>query len=176
MRNSSASKTLAALVILGLMGIVVVGCSSPGGTATGQKANIGQTITIDEMRFRVDGAAKTKEVGPANNLFKVKDGDFVVVDLTVKNEAETADSFDGDMAKLYDDTDTLYEMNLEASSAACRAAGEDYKNVWFGSLEPGATAKTKAVFEIPAEVKGLRCELRSPSIGSENMAVVSLGI
>ncbi len=176
MRNSSARKTLAAVVILGLMGIVVVGCSSPGGTAAGTKANIGQNVIVDEIRFRVDGAAKTKEVGPANNLFKVKESDFVVVDLTIKNDAETTDSFDGDMVQLYDENDTLYEMNLEASAAACRAAGKDYTNVWFGSLDSGATAKTKAVFEIPADVKGLRVELRSPSIGSENMAVVSLGI
>jgi hypothetical protein len=43
-------------------------------------------------------------------------------------------------------------------------------------LKPGEKAKTKAVFDIPNGVKGLKVELRSAEIGSTNTAVVSLGI
>jgi hypothetical protein len=137
---------------------------------------IGETTKIDNLKFTVTNVGKVKEVGPAGNVFKVKDGDFVVLDMTVENVGTKASAFDGEMAKLYDADNTLYDLNLEAAAATVNAAGATYKNVWFGTLQPGEKAATKAVFEIPAGVKGLKVELRSAEIGSENTALVSLGI
>ena len=176
MRNSSTRKSLAVLIFLAVLALVVVGCSSPGTKATGPSVKVGEAVKIDNLRFTVTAVNKVKEVGAAGNSFKIKDGDFVVVDMLVENVGQKASSFDGEMAKCYDADNQLYELNLEAAAAACNATGEEYQNLWFGSLEPGAKAKTKAIFEIPADIKGLKVELRSAEIGSENLALVSLGI
>ena len=176
MRNSSARKSLAALTLLSVFGLVIAGCSSPGTKATGTEAKIGETVNLDSLKYTVDKIGTTMEVGVPGNILKVKEGKMVVVELTVENASQKAMAFDGEMAKVYDSENTLYELNLEAAAAACNAAGDTYKNVWFGSLEPGEKAKTKAIFEIPEGVKGLKVELRSALIGSEKTALVSLGI
>jgi hypothetical protein len=138
---------------------------------------MGETVTIDNLKYTVTAVNKATEVGKPGNTFRMKDGDFVVLDLEVQNTGDTASDFDGEMAKAYDADSELYELNLEASAAE-NSAKEDqgFKNVWFGSLEPGEKAKTKAIFDIPSGVKGLKVELRSSEIGSTNSAVVSLGI
>jgi hypothetical protein len=175
-RNSSARKSLAILTMLALFGLAVAGCSSPGTKATGTLTKIGETVNLDSLKYTVDKVSTTQEVGVPGNIIKYKSGKMVVVDLTVENVSDKAMSFDGEMATVYDSDSNVYELNLEAAAAACNAAGETFKNVWFGSLEPGEKAKTKAVFEIPEGVKGLQVELRSALIGSEKTALVSLGI
>ncbi len=177
MTYSSARKSLAVLICLGLLAAVVAGCSSPGGTSAGKTANVGETVTVDNLKYTVTAVNKVKEVGAPGNSFTMKDGDYVVLEMDVQNSGDKATDFDGEMAKVYDENSTLYELNLEAAAAACGAAeSKGFKNVWFGSLQPGEKAKTKAVFDIPTGTKGLKVELRSASIGSTNTAVVSLGI
>jgi hypothetical protein len=174
---SSVRKSLAVLICLGLVAVVVAGCSSPGGTSAGKTVNVGETVKLDNLKYTVTAVNKAKEVGKAGNTFTMKDGDFVVLDMEVQNSGDKATAFDGEMAKMYDADNNLYELNLEASAAACTASeANGFNNVWFGTLQPGEKAKTKAVFDIPAGIKGLKVELRSAEIGSTNTAVVSLGI
>lgn len=175
--NSSARKSLAVLICLSLLAVVVAGCNSPGGTSAGKSANVGETVTVDNLKYTVTAVNKATEVGKPGNTFKMNDGNFVVLDLEVENTGTKATDFDGEMAKVYDGDSNLYEMNLEAAAATC-SANEDkgFTNVWFGSVQPGEKAKTKAVFDIPTGTKDLKVELRSASIGSTNFAVVSLGI
>jgi len=174
---SSARKSLAVLICLGLLAVVVAGCSSPGGTSAGKTANVGETVTVDNLKYTVTAVTTVKEVGAPGNTFKMKDGEFLVLDIDVQNAGDKATDFDGEMAKVYDADSKLYELNLEAAAAACNAAeSKGFQNVWFGSLQPGEKTKTKAIFDIPTGVKDLKVELRSASIGSENFAVVSLGI
>ncbi len=177
MRNSSARKSLAVLASLSILALTVVGCTTPAGKSAAPTANVGQTVTVDNLKYTVTAVNKAKEVGVPGNSFKVKDGDYVVVDLNVANTGQKTTDFDGDMAKLYDTDNQLYELNLEAAAATCNACeSQGVKNVWFGKLEPGEAATTKAVFEVPAGAKGMKVELRSAQIGSEKTAVVSLGI
>jgi hypothetical protein len=174
---SSARKSLAVLTCLGLLAMVVAGCSSPGGTSAGKAANVGESVTVDNLKYTVTAVTQAKKVGPSGNSFTMKDGDFVVLDMEVQNTGDKATDFDGEMAKVYDVDSQLYELNLEAAAASCKAdEAKGYKNVWFGSLQPGEKTKTKAVFDIPNGIKGLKVELRSADIGSTNTAVVSLGI
>lgn len=177
MTFSSARKSLAVLTCLGLLALVVTGCSSPGGTSAGKSVNMGEAVTIDSLKYTVKAVNKATEVGKPENTFKMKNGDFVIVDIEVQNTGDKVSDFDGEMAKVYDAENKLYELNLEASAAECNA-NEDlgYKNVWFGSLEPGEKTKTKAIFDIPSGVNGLKIELLSSDIGSTSSAVVSLGI
>lgn len=177
MTYSSARKSLAVLICLGLLAMVVAGCSSPGGTSVGKTANVGEAAKVDNLTYTITAVNKATEVGKSGNTFKMKNGDFVVLDIEVQNNGEKATDFDGEMAKVYDADSQLYEINLEAAAAACNAAEADgFKNVWFRSLQPGEKTKTKAIFDIPTGVKGLEVELRSADIGSTNTAVVSLGI
>lgn len=177
MTYSSASKSLAVLICIGLVALVVSGCSSPGGTSAGKSVNMGEPVTIDSLKYTVVSVSKATEIGKPGNTFIMKDGDFVVLDIEVQNTGDKVSDFDGEMAKVYDKENNLYELNLEAAAAECTLCEDQgYKNVWFSSLQPGEKTKTKAIFDIPTGVSGLKVELRSSDIGSTNSAVVSLGI
>ncbi len=176
MRNSSATKSLAVALCLGMLILIVTGCSSPGTKATGSVARVGEAVNVDNLKFTVTGAETAKTVGATGNTFELKDGKYVVVEMDVENVGTKEIAFDGEMAKLYDANKQLYEMNLEASASCCKQETTRLKNVWFGKLQPGEKATTRAVFEVPAGTKGLQVELRSANIGSEKTALVSLGI
>jgi hypothetical protein len=97
---SSARKPLAVLICLGLLAVVVVGCSSPGGTSTGKTVNVGEAVTIDNLKYTVTAVNTTKEIGKPGNNFTMKNGDFVVLDMEVENVGEKETAFDGEMAKV----------------------------------------------------------------------------
>lgn len=176
MRGSFVKLSLLALI--GLLMLVPLAC---GGTETEggaeKTAKVGEAVSVGGVKYTVTGVNKAKTVGPETNKYTAEQGTFVVVDVTVENVGKESAEFDGDMAKLWDSEDQAYELHLEASGAAASQAGiADVVNIWFGSLEAGKTVKSKAVFDVPEDAKELRIEVRSPEIGSEDKAFISLGI
>lgn len=176
MTRSSSRKALVGAVILIALGLTLAGCSSPGGGAEEKTAKMGEVVKVETLQYQATAVDKADQVGKEGNINTAK-GRYIVVDLVVTNTGKTTAEFDGDMATLWDENDQSYELDLEASSAACQAAGAaDVKNLWFGSLEEGTTAKCKAVFDVPGDVAGLRLELKSANIGSEERGFISLNI
>lgn len=176
MSKKKVFRILFAVAVIALMGLVLTGCSSPGGGAEEKEASKGETIKIGEVKYTVTGVDKMKEVGKEGNIMKAK-GNYVVVDLTIENIGKERAEFDGDMAKLWDEGEQAYDLDLEASAAACSASGiADTVNIWFGAIEPGETIKSRAVFDLSPEIKDLKIELRNPEIGSEERGFVKLGI
>lgn len=176
MSNSSVRKSFAVALCLGMLMLIVVGCSSPGTKATGSVSRVGESVVVDNLKFTVTGAEKAKQVGATGNTFSLQSGDYIVVDMQVENTGAKEAAFDGEMTSLYDAGKKVYAMDLEASASCCKKDTTQFNNVWFGTLQPGEKATTKAVFEVPAGAKGLQVELRSANIGSDKTALVALGI
>ncbi len=176
MTKKTMFRILFAVAVIVLMAIVLTGCTSPGGGAEEKAAGKGETIKVGEVKYTVTAVDKTKEVGGEANKMKAQ-GNYIVVDIDIENIGKDRAEFDGDMAKLWDEREQAYDLDLEASAAACSASGiADIVNVWFGAVEPGETVKTKAVFDLSPEIKDLKIELANPEIGSEERGFVELGI
>lgn len=176
MTKKMVFRILFAVAVIATMAMVLTGCTSPGGGAEEKAASKGETIKVGDVKYTVTTVDKTKEVGSEANKLKAK-GNYIVVDMTIENIGKDRAEFDGDMAKLWDESEQAYDLDLEASAAACSASGiADTVNVWFGAVEPGETVKTRAVFDLAPDIKDLKIELRNPEIGSEERGFVKLGI
>lgn len=168
-------KALALVTLLSVFGLMIVGCSSPGGDAGEDAVKLGETVTVEKITYTVNDVSEAKKVGGEGNTNTAQDDTYLIVDLKIENIGEERSEFDGDMAKLWDIDDQAYDLDLEATAAACSASGiADVVNIWFGGLDPGQTIQTKAVFDIPKDLKELKLEVRSPIIGSDERAFILL--
>ncbi len=174
MTKTGFRKALTLVMLLSVFGLMIVGCSSPGGDAGEDEAKLGETVTVEKITYTANDVSEAKKVGGEGNINTAQET-YLIVELKIENIGEERTEFDGDMAKLWDINDQAYDLDLEATAAACSASGiADVVNIWFGGLDPGQTIQTKAVFDIPQGLKEMKLEVRSPIIGSEERAFILL--
>jgi len=101
-----------------------------------------------KFEFTVTGMkCGVKRVGPADFGEKAQ-GQFCLVDVTVKNIGDGAQTFDGSSQYAYDDEGTEFSHD----SAAATYANED-DTTFLEQINPGNQVKGTLVFDVPADAK-----------------------
>ncbi len=152
---------VAGVLLAGILGCVGVFTLFLGGAAkvagelddNGKGKNaaagqMGQPIKDGKFEFTVTGIkCGVDRVGPAEFGEKAQ-GEFCLVDVSVKNVGDTAEVFLDASQKAYDAKGTEFTVD----SGAATWANKDY-STFLETINPGNQVKGKLVFDVPAGTK-----------------------
>jgi hypothetical protein len=109
-----------------------------------EMAGVGDTVTDGDFEFTVGGFEQgVAEIG-SEFLNEKAQGEFVIIDLTVKNTGSEAAYFSDSDQKLFDTDGNEYSAN---SAAGIYLEDND---VWLTEINPGNQVEGKIVFDVPA--------------------------
>lgn len=116
-------------------------------------AGVGDTVADGDFEFTVAGFEQgVAEVG-SEFLNEQAQGEFVIIELTVKNTGSEAAYFSDSDQKLFDVDGNEYSTNSAAGMYM-----ED-NDVWLTEINPGNQVEGKIVFDVPAGTKLATLEL-----------------
>lgn len=115
---------------------------------------IGQPARDGKFEFVVKDLSRAKTVG--EYLTATAQGEYVIVQLTVKNIGSEPQLLSDGEQYLYDAEGNKYSAD---STAGIYLAGDDGDSVWFKEINPGNTVEGKIAFDLPADVEPVRAEL-----------------
>lgn len=129
-------------------------------------AKVGDTVVDGSFAYTVKKVRTgVRHVGDST-FGETAQGQFVIVNVTVRNVGDEAVSFHTDDAYLFDDKGRRYDADTEANITI------DYDN-WLEEINPGNTMKGKIVFDIPKKVEPVSLELNN-FLGGDGGATFSL--
>lgn len=106
-------------------------------------AKIGQTVHSGDFDFTVTNVSHAKSVG--GQFGKTAQGEYVVLDVTIKNTGDDTVTFDDGSQKLVDSAGKRYS----ADSAADFYANQNNTGVLFNDINPGNAVNGKLLFDMP---------------------------
>jgi hypothetical protein len=131
--------------------------SQPEAVGTeGPVAKIGQPARDGDFEFVIKSTKKASSVGTNQYLTKTAQGEFVIVDLSVKNIGDSSQLLSDWSQYLYDTSGSRYS----ADSAAGMYLGADgASSVWLAEINPGNMVTGKIAFDVPKGTKITQAEL-----------------
>lgn len=124
-----------------------------------KQVGIGEPIKVGDVVFIVHGMSNAKNVG--GEFGKNAQGEFLIVDVSVKNEGKKAITTDASFFKLKSG-----DVEYEADSEAAIYANSD-NNFFLQDVNPGIENKGKVVFDIPPGTKDLKLQVQTGFFGTE---------
>lgn len=125
-------------------------------------AKIGDTLKVGDVTYTVHERSKADNVG--GEFGTNSQGEYLILDVTVKNEGKEALMVDSSLFTVLQD-DITYESDGEASIYANENA-----EFFLTELNPNLEAKGKVVFDLPAEAHGedLKLKVTTGFFGTES--------
>lgn len=122
----------------------------------------GESVRVDALIWRVEGARTTKTLGNQEfGLGEKADGRFLVVTLQVRSDRDESATLTNDVVQLEVNGNT-YDTDTEGTVAAA-GAGED--PFFLEDIGPDSTTTGKVVFDVPPSVLSEKLELRFNELG-----------
>lgn len=168
---------LAAVVLVVIIASAVNGGGSSGTSARddaasapaaggGEKAaapaksaiGIGQPARDGKFEFVVKGVDCSKTELGDQYMSKKAQGQFCIIDLTVKNIGDKPQSFFGDNAKLFNAQGQQFSADSEAAIYLPNSSS------LYEEVNPGNTLTSKVVFDVPAGMKPAQVELHDSAL------------
>lgn len=167
-------KILTGILVLVALGIVVSAIGSGTDTSSDQSNNsssgssssenkqtaakIGQPARDGKFEFTVTAfKCGAKTLGENEFLREEAQGQFCVMDLTVKNIGDESQTF------LSSDQKVKNASGQEFSNDDAAELAINNNDVWLNEINPGNTAKGKVVFDVPANATIVAAELHDSS-------------
>ena len=124
-----------------------------------QLKKIGEPLKVGSLVFTVDDVASTTKLSsPIGN----KDGNFLVVTLTVKNESKEAVLIDSSFLKLIAPDGAKYETD---SDTLMYVATD--KNFFLQKINPNLSKQGTVIFSVPAGLTGMKLQVQTGAFGTE---------
>ncbi len=159
-------------VVLGIGAIVLIAGSSgtdEGGDEAAAPVNIGEPIAVGEAEWVVTNARKVSEL--SSSFGTSRQGNFVVVDFTLRNDgSEQVTLSEGDI-KLVDDQDRTFETDSDLWEFV-----EGERNVFLEAVNPGVTEEGEAIYEIPDDAANFQAEVAELGSFTGEPGRVNLGL
>jgi hypothetical protein len=131
--------------------------------------NLGDTAEVGAVTYTVDNLETTQSVGPSV-LPTETSQQFIVLDVTFKNNGNKAVTFDSSYLKLKNG-DKTYEADSTASMSANQSEDGSIENSFFlQEVNPDSEISGKVVFEVApevAEADGLQLQVQEGIFGSK---------
>lgn len=170
-------KVLTVILVFIVLGVIV---SAAGGSKTNSNdttdnktdsaktddpakvAKIGEAAQDGKFEFTVNSSECGKtSVGANEFLTSQAQGQFCLVDVTVKNIGSEAQTYDSSSQYLFDATDAKYSADNSASFNA-NPQGSTFLN----QINPGNSVTGKLVFDLPKDKTPVRAELHDSTFSS----------
>lgn len=165
--------------------LTVVGCSDATGTNDGstesakaetkqaKEYKVGDTVKVGNMSYVVNATDTAKQVGPSI-LPENASGEYLVLDVIVKNGGKEAVTVDSSFFKLKQD-DTTYEADDAASLSANQGEDGDIKDSFYmQQLNPNSQMTGKVVFDLSPDVAkatNLKLQVQTGMFGTETETI-----
>ncbi|MCA1011397.1 DUF4352 domain-containing protein [Halobacillus halophilus] len=133
-----------------------------------QTYGIGDKVDVGKMAFTVNEKTTASTVGP-EMLQEEANGKYVIVDVTVTNNGNEANTVDSSMFKL-----KFEDKTYEADSAATMSANEDAVEFFLAEVNPDSTIEGKVAFDInveTAEKDGLKLQVSEGVFGTNTKTI-----
>lgn len=154
------------LFLLGIIGSAASGnktttTSSSNSTPTSETksdelAKIGTAVTDGKFAFTVKSVTCGKtSVGTNQFLTKEAQGQFCLLDITVKNTGDEAQSLFSSNQKLLNASGQKYS----ADDTATMYASSDGSGSWYSNINPGNSVEGTIVFDLPKDQTPVTAEL-----------------
>ncbi|MYL18267.1 DUF4352 domain-containing protein [Halobacillus litoralis] len=142
--------------------------SDSGDTEEEQTYVIGDKVEVGKMAFTVNEKTTASTVGP--EMFQEEaNGKYVLVDVTVINNGNEANTVDSSMFKL-----KFEDKTYEADSGATMSANEDSVEFFLAEVNPDSTIEGKVAFDINAETAdqdGLKLQVSEGVFGTNTKTI-----
>lgn len=161
--------TTAGLVSFILLAILITGCGSTSGNSAKSYA-IKEEVAVGKSIWKVLAVEKMTQTDTGAKA----NGEFVFVQLQVKNTSNEAINLTGIEMELFDGDSNAYEYDAQLNSAFVGAMGKD--TLVKGKINPGETVAGWVAFDIPEKAKDVQLRVRDLEITSTKSALIDLGI
>ncbi|CAM2807922.1 DUF4352 domain-containing protein [Paenibacillus sediminis] len=109
-------------------------------------AKVGQAVEVGKLSITVNKVKKTDKIGDNEFLQKKTDNQFIVLNVSIKNNDSDARTLDSSMFRLKDSKGTEYDPLPD---------GDMYVNngdtLFLAQINPHITKKSNIVFEVPKD-------------------------
>ena len=120
---------------------------------------IGQTATAGDVAWTVHDAWQATEL---SSYSQKKRGNFIIVQLTFKNNGKEAVTLDSASLEILDDKGRTHETDTDASMYV-----PTNQDLFLNQVNPGVSQEGRAIFDVAPDARGLilRCGDTNPFIG-----------
>ena len=137
----------------------VPGVSGSQSEAVGSQVpmvKIGQPARDGDFEFVIKSIKKASSIGTDRYLTRKAQGEFVIVELSVKNIGDSSQLLSDSSQYLYDTPGNRYSAD---GAAGLYLSVDGASSVWFTQVNPGNTVTGKIAFDVPAGTKIATAEL-----------------
>ena len=127
---------------------------------------VGDPVEAGDLTWTIVGTAQQTE---RNDLGERRTGNFIVVDLTVRNNGEEAVTVDTQSLAILDDQGLTHEADTDAYVPS-------RLDLFLQQINPGVTQQARVVFNIAPDASGLILRLGDGDPFTEENGYVNLGI
>lgn len=126
------------------------------------QAKIGEAARDGKFEFTVTKMNCGQETIGSNEFLREEaQGEFCVMDLTIKNIGDEPQTLFADEQYVYNAAGQKYSYDSEALFAL-----EDVSNIWLEEINPGNMVKGKLIFDVPKGTKIVKAELHDSAFSS----------
>jgi hypothetical protein len=155
-------------VLSGLFLVVLLaGCASSNGGQVGSYG-IKEQVTVGKAAWKVLTVEKTKTTSSGSKA----QGQFVFVQMELKNTSNEATNLTGIEVELVDENNNTYNFDSQQNSTFLTSMGKD--GLINGRVEPGETVSGWVAFDISDSAKGVKMRVRDIDITSSKSALIDL--
>jgi hypothetical protein len=162
-------RVLTGLLCSALLIVFIAGCASSNGGTVGAY-NIKDQVTVGKAVWKVLAVEKTKTTSTGSKAT----GEFVFVQLELKNTSNEATNLTGIEVELVDSENNTYNFDSQQNSTFLTSMGKD--SIINGRVEPGETVSGWVAFDIPENAKDVKLRVRDVDVTSSKSALVDLKI
>ena len=136
--------------------------SESSGEGEAAQAKIGEAARDGKFEFTVTKMnCGQKTIGNNEFLREEAQGEFCVMDLTIKNIGDEPQTLFADEQYVYNAAGQKYSYDSEALFAL-----EDVSNIWLEEINPGNMVKGKLIFDVPKGTKIVKAELHDSAFSN----------
>ena len=139
------------------------------GLRVGPCGNVGEPVGVGDVEWVVTNARKATQL--QSSFDEPRQGNFVVLEFTFKNNGAEALTLDSESLVLKDDGGRTFEAGPDTFGYI-----EPDKDIFLEQVNPGVTREGEVIFTIPEDAAQLRAEMGDAELFTDEAGYVNLGI
>ncbi|MCA1719069.1 MAG: DUF4352 domain-containing protein [Actinobacteria bacterium] len=135
-----------------------------------ETASIGDVVTVGDVQWSVTDAEELDEL--VSNKGEYEPGNFVVVDITLRNNSNQDLTVATPFLTLVDDQGRESEAEIDTNFTYLYPE----ENMFVGQVRPGSVKEGKAIFAVNSDGEGFELRVGGARFASDETASIDLGI
>ena len=157
------------LIIVLVAAAVITGCAVSNGGVT-VAHNMNELVPVGTGAWKVVGVERVKQTTAGAKAT----GEFVFVNIQLKNISNEAVNLTGIEVELVDEDNNTYNFDSQQNSTFLTSMGKD--SLIKGRIEAGESVSGWIAFDIPADSNGVKIRVRDLDITSSKSALIDLKV